>query len=107
MQLQHNEVLLNSDMVYHGCMSHFVYILECSNGTYYTGYTTDLDRRYREHQQGSPKCKYTRSFPPKAMVAQWQFETASEAKQIEALIKRLSRAEKINLIDNPAGLHYI
>ncbi|MDF1654429.1 MAG: GIY-YIG nuclease family protein [Coxiellaceae bacterium] len=84
-------------------MAHYVYILECSNGTYYTGYTTDLERRYREHQQGTPKCKYTRSFPPKAMVAQWQLETGAEAKRLEALIKRLSRTEKKTLINKPDG----
>ncbi len=83
-------------------MEHFVYILECLNGSYYTGYTTDLERRYREHQRGTPKCKYTRAFPPKAMVAHWQLETAAEAKQLEARIKRLLRKDKVALINNPA-----
>lgn len=79
-------------------MAHYVYILRCSNETLYTGYTTDVDRRYREHQRGTSKCKYTRSFPPKELAAYWQFETATEAKQAEAAIKKLSKDQKIQLI---------
>jgi len=37
-------------------MPYYVYILECKNDRYYTGYTTDLERRYQEHVEGSPKC---------------------------------------------------
>lgn len=79
-------------------MSYYVYMLECSNGAYYTGFTTDLERRYREHQQGSPKCKYTRSFPPKQLLMSWQFETAREARQFEAEVKKMTRSQKIALL---------
>lgn len=82
-------------------MSHFVYILECQNGSYYTGYTTDLERRYAEHVQGSLKCKYTRAFPPKKLAASWEFETCSPALQVECILKRLSKAEKTLLIESP------
>ena len=78
---------------------HYVYILECSNGTLYTGYTTDVERRYQEHCQGSPKCKYTRSFPPKRLCAYWLVDGGkTAAMQLEYQIKRLSRAKKLALI---------
>ena len=39
-----------------GKMPYFIYILECSNGSYYTGYTTDMERRYQEHLDGTADC---------------------------------------------------
>ncbi len=86
-------------------MSYYIYILECSNGAYYTGYTTDLDRRYQEHCQGSKKCKYTRSFPPKRIAAAWEFDIPmSDILSIEAQIKKLSRAKKQALIACPEDI---
>ena len=83
-------------------MKYTVYILECSNGSFYTGYTTDLERRYREHCQGSLKCKYTRAFPPRRIAASWQFESdLSLVLKIENMIKALSRAKKEELIKHP------
>ena len=79
-------------------MTHTVYILECINGAFYTGYTTDIDRRYKEHQQGSLKCRYTRAFPPRRLAAYWYFETKSDALSVESLIKKKSRQEKLQLI---------
>ena len=79
-------------------MAHFVYILECINGSFYTGYTTDVKRRYQEHQSGSLKCRYTRSFPPIALRAFWQFASLSDALVVEKQIKSLTRTEKIDLI---------
>ena len=80
---------------------YYVYILECVNNTYYTGYTTDLKRRYTEHCAGSPKCKYTRAFPPKRIAAHWCFGDKSRAMQVEAIIKTLSKSEKVMLIQTP------
>ncbi|PIQ43132.1 MAG: endonuclease [Gammaproteobacteria bacterium CG11_big_fil_rev_8_21_14_0_20_46_22] len=77
---------------------YFVYIIECENGALYTGFTTDIERRYAEHVAGSAKCKYTRSFPPKRLAAYWAFEDRSEALSMEAKIKRMSVAEKKALI---------
>jgi len=79
--------------------SYFVYILECSNGAYYTGYTTDIERRYQEHLDGSFKCKYTRSFPPKRIAACWEIEgDLSTALKLEKRIKLLPRSDKDRLI---------
>lgn len=73
---------------------HHVYMLECVNDSYYTGYTTDLSRRYKEHQKGTKKCRYTRSFPPKQLIAYWSFATKSEALRFEHFLKSKSRSEK-------------
>ena len=80
-------------------MSHYVYIIECINGSYYTGYTTDVERRYKEHLKGSGKCKYTRSFPPKCLAAFWQFADKTEALAAEYQIKSLAKCEKLVLIE--------
>jgi len=86
-------------------MSYFIYIIECKNGSYYTGYTLDIVRRYREHQQRSAKCKYTRSFPPKRLVACWEvLSELSSVLKIESAIKKLKRAGKIELIIKPKSL---
>ena len=80
-------------------MPHFVYIIECQNGHYYTGYTTDMERRYQEHVKGSAKCRYTRSFPPKKLAAYWQMQSKSDALVVERQIKKLAKREKQALID--------
>jgi len=80
-------------------MSYFIYILECSNGSYYTGYTKDIHRRYQEHCDGSSKCKYTRSFPPKRIAACWKvISDLSVVLKIEREIKSLTRSQKLMLI---------
>ena len=86
-------------------MKHFVYIIECINGAYYTGYTTDIARRYNEHQTGSDKCRYTRSFPPKQLLLTLTFETKSAALKKEAELKKLSRHKKIQLIKQMENNH--
>ncbi len=81
---------------------YYIYILECSNSSYYTGYTTDIERRYQEHVSGSIKCKYTRSFPPIRIAACWELkENLSAVLKLEHKIKRLSKSEKVKLINNP------
>ena len=79
-------------------MPPLVYSNECKNGSYYTGYTTDIKRRYQEHEKGTAKCRYTRSFPPKKLAAFWEFKTLSDALVIEKQIKALSKSEKKKLI---------
>lgn len=83
----------------------YVYILHCENDTYYTGYTTDLEKRYASHVNGTGRCKYTKSFKPVSIAQSWiiQGEKAL-AMEIERKIKKLSRAEKEKLIAEPEGL---
>jgi putative endonuclease len=82
--------------------TYFVYMLECKNGSFYTGYTVDIKRRYQKHLDGTA-CKYTRSFPPKSIAACWELksDSASEAMKIEAAIKILSVVKKKELVSNP------
>jgi len=81
-----------------------VYILLCNNGSYYTGYTTELSRRYQEHLQGTIKCKYTRSFKPVNIAQSWQIDEKGTALQIEKFIKKLSKVQKQQLILFPNKL---
>ncbi len=84
---------------------YWIYILHCSNGNYYTGYTTDLVRRYKEHVLGSAKCKYTRSFKPLGIAQCWMVsDCKGTALKVEKFIKTLSKDEKEQLILNPGGL---
>lgn len=80
-------------------------MLECINGSYYTGYTTDVTRRYQEHQAGSAKCKYTRAFPPERIARVWEFENKSDALRAEAKIKKLSKREKILCVRQKSSTH--
>ncbi len=77
---------------------HFVYILRCGDGSLYTGWTTDLEKRLAAHRAGTG-AKYTRSHLP-VSLAHWEsFSEKSEALKRECAIKKLSRAEKENLIE--------
>jgi putative endonuclease len=78
-------------------MSFYCYILECSNGTYYTGWTTDLERRLRMHNRGRG-ARYTRSRRPVRLVYVEEQPDRSSAMQREIQIKRKSRKGKEKLI---------
>lgn len=76
-----------------------VYVLKCNDSTLYTGVTTNLDRRLRQHN-GETKggAKYTRARRPCVLVYSEVCENRSKAQIREAEIKRLSRAKKLELI---------
>jgi putative endonuclease len=76
-----------------------LYILECADGSLYTGITTDLKQRLERHNQGSA-CKYTRSRKPVKLAYCKIFKTESSAKKQEIEIKKLSRINKLKLIDS-------
>lgn len=76
---------------------HFIYILQSDDGRYYTGYTTDLDRRLKEHQSGSGG-KFTRSFGAERILYHESYDNKSVALKREAQIKGWSRAKKEALI---------
>jgi len=78
---------------------HYVYVVECSDGTYYTGYTTDVERRVAEHDAGEG-AKYTRGRTPVELVHVEEYETRSAAMSREYDIKSLSRREKERLVDD-------
>ncbi|WP_276273296.1 GIY-YIG nuclease family protein [Haloarcula litorea] len=76
---------------------HYAYVLRCSDDTLYTGYTTDVERRVREHDAGEG-AKYTRGRRPVELVHVESFESRSAAMSREYEIKQLSRAEKERLV---------
>ena len=76
---------------------YYCYILKCSDGTLYTGYTTDLDRRVKEHNEGSKGAKYTRCRRPCELVYYEEFSSKSDALKREYRIKRMTREEKLKL----------
>ncbi|MGD0395690.1 MAG: GIY-YIG nuclease family protein [Nitrososphaerales archaeon] len=75
---------------------HFVYVLRCSDGTLYTGYTTDVDRRLRQHNAGKG-ARYTRSRIPVKLAFKERFRRRSDALRREFQIKRMSRSSKLLL----------
>ncbi len=77
-------------------MPYFVYILACSDGTLYTGITTDLKRRLKEHKDGTG-ARYTRARGAVRMVYSEKHKDRSAASRREAAIKRLSRPNKLKL----------
>ena len=78
---------------------HFVYVVRCSDGSYYTGYTTDVGRRVEEHNEGSG-AKYTKGRRPVDLVHVESFDSQSGALQREYAIKQLRRAAKERLVRN-------
>lgn len=75
----------------------YTYILECSDGSYYTGWTKDIQKRLHAHNEGKG-AKYTRSRLPVVLVYYEAFETKEEAMRREWQIKHLSRKEKEKLV---------
>ncbi len=85
-------------------MAYFCYILECADGSYYTGWSLDPERRCREHNAGRG-ARYTRSRRPVRLVYQEELPDRTSAMRREAQIKRLSRTGKKNLVQNGQGAH--
>lgn len=81
----------------------YVYVLECDDGTFYTGYTTDVERRVAEHDAGEG-AKYTRGRTPVRLVHVESYDSRSAAMSREHEIKQLSRAGKERLIESDEGL---
>jgi putative endonuclease len=74
-------------------MSWFVYVIECCDGSLYTGIAVDVAERFAKHAAGKGG-RYTRSHPPLRVLAQWPCADRSEATRAELAIKRLSPAAK-------------
>ena len=76
--------------------NNYTYIVECSDHTLYTGWTNDLEKRIRAHNEGKG-AKYTKSRRPVRLVYFETFSTKEEAMSREYSIKKMSRQEKIRL----------
>ena len=81
----------------------YVYILECSDGTLYTGITNNVNKRLITHNKGKG-AKYTRSRLPVKLRALFNAEDRSKASKEEYKIKQMSRAEKMKLISNSSDI---
>ena len=83
-------------------MGWFVYIVECRDGSLYTGIAVDVEQRFAKHAAGKGG-HYTRAHPPLRVLAHWPCADRSEATRAEVAIKRLSPAAKRALCDGDAG----
>ena len=75
----------------------FLYILKCGDGTFYTGVTTDIERRLRMHQEGTAS-RYTRTRRPVALVYREECAGRSQSLARECAVKALSRRRKEELV---------
>ena len=80
---------------------YFVYIVKCTDNTFYTGIATELERRIEEHNGSDKGAKYTRARRPVSLVYSEEYPDRSSASKREYEIKKkMSRAEKLKLIES-------
>ena len=79
-------------------VNYYIYIVECKDGSLYTGYARDVEARVEKHNQGLG-AKYTRNRRPVKLKYQEVFDSKSDAMKREIQIKKLSRRDKLNLIE--------
>lgn len=75
----------------------YMYVIECQDGSLYTGYSTNVIRRFKQHVAGKG-AKYTRSHPPKKILFYEQFDNQHDALHAEAEFKKKSRTAKFEYI---------
>ncbi len=80
----------------------YLYVVQCSDGTLYTGVTTDIDRRINEHNTSSRGAKYTKARRPVKLVYKRRYANRSEAQSAEYQFKKLLRGQKLEIIKNSA-----
>jgi len=80
-------------------MAYYVYMLLCEDGSYYTGYTKNVESRFRQHKEGIGS-RYTRIHKPKKVVYVEKFSTRGEALHREKAIKSLTHKKKQTLINS-------
>jgi len=86
-------------------MGHFVYMIECADGSLYTGYSTDPEKRFKAHRAGKG-ARYTRSRKPVRIVYLEEFATRNEALSREWHIKKMRRADKKQLIEKIGEMNH-
>lgn len=79
-------------------MRYVLYMLRCADETLYTGITTDIERRLREHNHGNVGAKYTRARRPVTLAYSKTFKDRSSASIAEARMKKLKKVEKLAII---------
>ena len=86
----------------------YIYIVRCDDDSLYTGITTDIEKRMKNHAEGKgpSHAKYMRSHKPIELMALWRTEEYKVAAKLEyAIKKRLSRSEKLSLINEQERVH--
>ena len=81
-------------------MKYYVYILECSDDSLYTGSTNDLKRRIKQHNESKRGARYTRMRRPTRLIYSEKFQILKEARKRESEIKKWKREKKLALINN-------
>ncbi|WP_099353533.1 GIY-YIG nuclease family protein [Fredinandcohnia onubensis] len=89
-----------------GTNNHYFYVLECKDGSFYAGYTTDVEERLKKHNEGKG-AKYTRGRGPITLLFSQEFDTKEEAMRAEYRFKRLKRPEKERLLAMESGERYV
>lgn len=87
----------------------YVYILKCNNNSYYTGFSTDIERRLKEHFFGEEMCaRHTLKYGVESVEIVWETPDKTSALKLEKYIKSLTVAKKEDLITNPhkLGINY-
>jgi putative endonuclease len=79
-------------------MPYYVYILLCTDGSFYTGSTNNVPKRFNDHLTGHG-ARYTKSHKPERVIYQEEFSTKSDALKREAEIKKLTKVQKEALVD--------
>ena len=85
-------------------MPYYVYIILCDNGSFYTGYTKDIDKRLKLHVNGRG-AKYTKMHKPKKIAYTESYEQRAEAMRREKMIKKLNHKQKQVLIKSQTKKH--
>lgn len=76
----------------------YAYVIKTEKGHLYTGITTDLERRFREHSTGKKGAKFFRTSPPSEMIWKKRFKNRSEASKFEAAFKSKTRGQKLEFL---------
>lgn len=87
----------------------YIYIVRCDDDSLYTGITTDIEKRLKNHSDGKgpSHAKYMRGRHPVELAALWETEEYRVAAKLEYAIKRLKRADKIRLINKEATIEVL
>jgi putative endonuclease len=82
---------------------YYIYILLCKDGSYYTGSTNDVEKRFRDHLEGKG-ARYTKSHKPERIVYKEKFSTKSEALKREVELKKWTKTKKELLINDKQNM---
>lgn len=85
---------------------HYFYVLRCRDGSFYGGYTNNLERRMKQHNEGKG-AKYTRGRGPVELIFSKSFSTKSEALKAECQFKSYSRKKKEEFLKKELGESYV